>query len=577
MKICLLTTHSFPIPWKTHTGDVVILDLAFALQRLGNEVTVLAPEGSIVPDKVKFLPIKPSFGKYPPASHVFEEETFNTYKDFILTQDIFHDFSVTKTVIGLLNKEGFTNTISTIMGGAWPGEFYSINVVGWCKNHADRIKEGKSDHWNTPTNNMAAPDKLKIKNVKIVNGGINTTFYSPTYDKEDFYLWMNRWHEAKGYKQAIEFAKLNPNLKVILAGEHPDNETFEHQRNCALEVLELSKDVKNISIFWLPPDPDHHFVKRELYRKAKALLYTIQFHEPFGLSQTEALACGTPVIGLNYGSVSEIINSEKIGIVCNSVEEISSKLNIIENINPIDCRNAAVNRFDRSVMAKNYLELYKKITSKTMVTKTFKEKQFNVDTGSVHPGYSIYTFDEEEKDLKEKYWNIKENDVVFDIGASYGGYAIPAGALGAKVYAFEPEKTVFCDLVHNIELNNFDIQAYDIGFWNEDIEKDMRDYAPHWPTQCISELFKLTTIDKFVKENNIEKIDWIKIDVEGAEENVIDGGINSIKQFRPNLIIECHNFLNPRLSENIKKKLIDIGYNIEEIKRDPCIMLIGKI
>ena len=46
MKIAVVATHSFPIPWKTHTGDVVILDLAAGLSKLGHEVMVLAPEGT---------------------------------------------------------------------------------------------------------------------------------------------------------------------------------------------------------------------------------------------------------------------------------------------------------------------------------------------------------------------------------------------------------------------------------------------------------------------------------------------------------------------------------------------------
>ena len=51
---------------------------------------------------------------------------------------------------------------------------------------------------------------------------------------------------------------------------------------------------------------------------------------------------------------------------------------------------------------------------------------------------------------------------------------------------------------------------------------------------------KSTTIDKFVEENNIEKIDYIKMDVEGAERNILEGAIKTIKKFKPSLAIAIY-------------------------------------
>ena len=210
-----------------------------------------------------------------------------------------------------------------------------------------------------------------------------------------------------------------------------------------------------------------------------------------------------------------------------------------------------------------------------MVEQYFRDKKFNVLMGSTHPLYSIATFDTEEKDFREKYWDIKENDVVFDIGASYGAYTLSACSMGATVYSFEPEKTVYCDLVSNINLNSFiKCVPQNLALWNVSTEIDMKTYAKHWPAQTITSDYETTTIDDTVKKYNIQKIDWIKIDVEGAEINVVHGGLKSFNKFKPKLIIECHTFIDLTIPETIKSLLKD-NYNFEEIERDPCIMLMG--
>lgn len=210
-------------------------------------------------------------------------------------------------------------------------------------------------------------------------------------------------------------------------------------------------------------------------------------------------------------------------------------------------------------------------------TQYFRDRSFQVVKGSTHPEYSFATFDTEEKDFREKYWDIKENGVVFDIGASYGAYTLAACSMGAIVYTFEPEKSVYCDLVNNINVNNWSSRCLtqNIGMWDKSTMVDMKEYAPHWPSQTITSDYAVITIDEMVKNNNIQKINWMKIDVEGAEVHVVRGGLNSINKFLPKLIIECHTFLNTSFMSDIKELLKD-NYDFEEVNRDPCDMLIAK-
>lgn len=211
---------------------------------------------------------------------------------------------------------------------------------------------------------------------------------------------------------------------------------------------------------------------------------------------------------------------------------------------------------------------------------TFKDKEFTVIKGSVHPEYSYFTFEGEERDFRDAYWDIKEGDVVFDVGASYGTYTLSARAMGATVYSFEPEKTIYHDLVNNILINKFEdkCMAINMGLWSEGAVIDMKQYAPHWPQQTISENYQATSLDIiFESNNNLTKLDWMKIDVEGAEEHVVRGGLKTIGKYKPNLIIECHTFLDAGLTDKIKTLLSSVAdYEFEEVSRPPCVMLCAK-
>lgn len=359
MKIGLVTTHSFPVPYSTHTGDIVIAEMARALDGMGHTVTLYAPAGSYCPPNGRQLEMPCSFGKYPPRGEDCEQECFNTHATHLRAEDIVHDFSVTKRIAESLHSEGRSNIISTIMGGPWTQSMPPHNLCVWSKSHRDRVIRGATDYEGTPTPDLAGHTGKPVKDARVVHGGIDTQFYTPTYDKKKFFLWLNRWHPAKGYREAIALAK-KTGIELVMSGEHPDREMFEYQKQCALEAVELAKGVSNISFEWLPPDPDHHAAKRALYQKARALIYSVQFGEPFGLSQTEALACGTPVIGTAYGSVPELIENGVTGYVNKDIEIALSDFKAAD-IDPRVCRKQAVERFDITVMARSYLAAYKDV------------------------------------------------------------------------------------------------------------------------------------------------------------------------------------------------------------------------
>jgi glycosyltransferase involved in cell wall biosynthesis len=103
--------------------------------------------------------------------------------------------------------------------------------------------------------------------------------------------------------------------------------------------------------------------KDEFLRGAAALLFPIDWPEPFGLVMIEALACGTPVIAWRNGSVPEIIDHGVTGFVVDSFDEAITCVGRISEIRRSECRRAFEERFDSRRMALDYVGVYRRLTA----------------------------------------------------------------------------------------------------------------------------------------------------------------------------------------------------------------------
>jgi glycosyltransferase involved in cell wall biosynthesis len=98
--------------------------------------------------------------------------------------------------------------------------------------------------------------------------------------------------------------------------------------------------------------------KSEFFGKARALLFPIDWPEPFGLVMIESLACGTPVIAFPGGSVEEIVTDGHTGFVVESVDDAVEAVGRLGEIDRAACRGEVETRFSDTRMAQDYLELY---------------------------------------------------------------------------------------------------------------------------------------------------------------------------------------------------------------------------
>ncbi len=160
-------------------------------------------------------------------------------------------------------------------------------------------------------------------------------------------VFLGRIEHIKGAHLAIEIA-IKTNRKLIIAGNIP----LEHE----LYFDEKIKPFLNEKIKYIGPVNDQQ--KNELLQNAAAFLMPILWDEPYGIVMAEAMACGTPVIGLSRGSVPEVVANGISGFVCNSLDDMVEAVGKINMINREAVRLEVELKFSSKVVADNYIRLY---------------------------------------------------------------------------------------------------------------------------------------------------------------------------------------------------------------------------
>jgi len=106
--------------------------------------------------------------------------------------------------------------------------------------------------------------------------------------------------------------------------------------------------------------------KSDFLGRAKALLFPIDWPEPFGLVMIEALACGLPVVAFRGGSVAEVIDHGVTGFIVDDVQEAADAVRCIDRIDRRTCRATFERRFNVARMGADYLQVYEELISGTV-------------------------------------------------------------------------------------------------------------------------------------------------------------------------------------------------------------------
>ncbi|MCU7551877.1 glycosyltransferase family 4 protein [Chitinophagaceae bacterium LB-8] len=159
---------------------------------------------------------------------------------------------------------------------------------------------------------------------------------------------LGRVSPEKGFERAIEIAKTaGIQLKIAAKVDKIDKEYFEREIKHLLDhpLIEFIGEINETE-------------KQEFLGNAMALLFPINWCEPFGLVMIEAMACGTPVIAYPMGSVPEVIQPGKSGFIVNNLEEAVAAVQQIAFLPRNIVRQTFEEKFTVERMAKDYLAVY---------------------------------------------------------------------------------------------------------------------------------------------------------------------------------------------------------------------------
>jgi glycosyltransferase involved in cell wall biosynthesis len=332
MKIAMLA----PIAWRTpprHYGpwELVTSLLTEALVARGVDVTLFATQDSITAGKLAgVVPrgyeedpgIDAKVWEMAHLAHIFERaDEF----DLIHNQA---DFPA----------HAFANLVDTPMVTTIHG-FSSDRILPMYKPYEDRV------HFVAIS---AADRHPALQYAATIHHGIRLDEFPFEADGGEDLLFFGRMHPDKGAAEAVQLAKAT-GRRLNLYGIVQDSGYFDR---------EVAPHLDDRIVYHGAVGGEERL--RALGR-AQALLHLINFDEPFGLSVIEAMACGTPVIAINRGSMPELIDDGVTGVLVESTSEAIAALTGVEAIDRAACRAAVAARFSVETMAERYVQLYRRI------------------------------------------------------------------------------------------------------------------------------------------------------------------------------------------------------------------------
>jgi glycosyltransferase involved in cell wall biosynthesis len=172
----------------------------------------------------------------------------------------------------------------------------------------------------------------------------------------NYLAFLGRASPEKRVDRAIEIAKrVGMPLKIAAKVDRADRRYFKR------EIEPLLKDPH---IEWLGEISDKD--KDEFLGNAYALLFPIDWPEPFGLVMIESMACGTPVIAYACGSVPEVMDDGVTGFVVNDIEQAVEATRRVRDLSRAKCREIFEKRFAASRMANDYINVYTRLADSRM-------------------------------------------------------------------------------------------------------------------------------------------------------------------------------------------------------------------
>jgi glycosyltransferase involved in cell wall biosynthesis len=330
----LIAPPFIEVPPRRYGGtELFIANLASELHRTGHVVTVYGNGDSRLPCRVEW--------RYAHAEWPLTDPVAAQLKNADHTAWAMHQASESADVIHLNDVAGVpyttfvtTPTVLTVHHPHEPEltaqylrypQIDYVSIAGWLARREPMPK------------------------MHVVHHGIPVESYTFSAQKEDYVVFLGRMAPCKGAHLAIEAARL-AGVRLKLAGEIQPLFQDYWERN-------VRPSIDGDRVVYV--GEADFAMKSALLSKARALLFPIQWEEPFGLVMIEAMACGTPVIAFAGGAVEEIVRDGVNGWICADAVDMASRITS-GALDPIACRRSVVDAFSVEAMADRYVDVYQR-------------------------------------------------------------------------------------------------------------------------------------------------------------------------------------------------------------------------
>ena len=343
LRIALIVSPWFPVPPTGYGGiELMAYNLARELSSQDHKVTVIGRQGSHGPFQTVALAPE-SWQKDLGTTNGDARHLLFLYRAYETVRrrsfDVIHDHSGFTGILVASQARLQAPVVATLHGPLSEAEGDFLRAV------ARQVNLVAISHAQQAT-------VAGVEWRGVVHNAVNPGEYRPitkASEKDDYLVELARINPDKGQHIAIEVAK-RLKTRLVLAGKvDPDSQDYFEER---------IKPNLNGQVEWRENVKGKE--KAELLAKAKAMLFPIQWEEPFGMAMVEAMVSGTPVIAFRHGAAAEVIESGVTGYL---TDDADGMVEAYERLNEIDlkkCAEIAAQRFGPSQMAEGYLNVYQR-------------------------------------------------------------------------------------------------------------------------------------------------------------------------------------------------------------------------
>ncbi|HEY1455095.1 MAG TPA: glycosyltransferase family 4 protein [Candidatus Dormibacteraeota bacterium] len=342
-RIALIVGPWFPVPPNGYGGiELMAYNLACELHRRGHQVSVIGRQGSKGPFET--IPIAPeSWAPQLGTRDHLPRELLFLYRAYELVRrrafDVVHDNSGLTGILMAAATELQTPVIATLHGDLTEAEGEYLAAVDH-RVHLVAISQAQ---------------KALVAGVdwrRVVYNAVDPAMYRAVTDpaeKGDYLLHLARISPSKGQHVAIEVAR-RLNVPLVLAGKIDPDSTAYFEEQIKPHLGERVTWRENV----------HGEEKSELLGKARAMLFPLQWEEPFGLAMVEAMVSGTPVIAIPRGAAAELVEPGVTGFLATDADGMVKAFECIQEIDLKRCVQVAAERFGPAQMADGYQSVYER-------------------------------------------------------------------------------------------------------------------------------------------------------------------------------------------------------------------------